>query len=140
MAKRRTEFDVAKDIAERVLDTPNRDPDDDESVLARQLLRQIEANARLNGIINEMETSMMIDANRDSILKKHEEAVIKIANLLRLNGKPVVFADGEKIAAILHALAIFHPMHGESWPGWPDEAKSPVGNETGTVRGLTSDN
>ena len=52
----------------------------------------------------------LINANRDEILKKHEEAI----TLIR---KWRIYPD--KIEVILNALNMFHPMHTESWCGWP---------------------
>ncbi len=47
-----SELDEAKVLAERILDRPNADPDDDVAVLARQLLRALErADRYLGGLV-----------------------------------------------------------------------------------------
>ena len=42
MTDHRTEFEQARTLANAVLETPNRDPDSDLSLLARQFLRMVE--------------------------------------------------------------------------------------------------
>ena len=69
-------------------------------------------------------TGDLIQANRDQILKMHEEAVQRICKVLIGGGNQ---HDAEKlvyIGKILSALRMFHPMHGESWRGWPEGSKS----------------
>ncbi len=63
-------------------------------------------------------TGDLIQANRDAILEKHQEA----ARLIR---KKVDEAGHERdklhdIVDIIDALNSFHPMHCESWKGWPE--------------------
>ena len=63
----------------------------------------------------------LIQANRDTILQMHEEAARRIGKVLVGGGNQ---HDAEKlvyIGKVLHALSVFHPMHGESWCGWPEE-------------------
>ena len=67
----------------------------------------------------------MINANRDAILEKHNEAVQLIRGQLAtaLSDKSGLKYTMEKsllqISAILDALLLFHPMYCESWEGWP---------------------
>jgi hypothetical protein len=55
----------------------------------------------------------LIAANRDEILRVHQEAVSCCRRCLRRG-------DVELALQILHALNLFHPMHGESWRGFPE--------------------
>lgn len=55
----------------------------------------------------------LIQANRDQMLRMHEEAVRRVRR--RLEAKDI---DGA--LAVLMALNLYHPMHCESWPGWPE--------------------
>lgn len=60
----------------------------------------------------------LINANRDEMLRKHEEAVQRVRKCL----EPVKNSVGSAFDAlkVLDALSLFHPMHGESWKGWPE--------------------
>ncbi len=52
----------ALELANRLLDEPNADPDDDLRVLARQLLRRTEENVRLQERIDFVTTEAELDA------------------------------------------------------------------------------
>ncbi len=93
-----------------------------EYLLAKELLRRGEVIDTLTNDLMQLQDPMgdMINANRDSILKKHEEAIQLIANLLQSNIDDSDLED--EIRAILKALSQFHPMHDESWQGWPKES------------------
>lgn len=70
--------------------------------------------------------SDLINANRDELLAKHEEAVRRVLRCLRrgladTGGARYVLERECKLANdVLAALHSFHPMHGESWQGWPE--------------------
>lgn len=190
------EFEEAKLLANKILETPYKDPDDDESVLARQFLRQVEKvkllrrvignaldiigtgtdcqcqgescswcdlrqllgrslsdntedyealmqdlekrrkvfreakglqekvdhlNKQLASLYQEQGMDDLIQANRDEILRKHQEAVRLIAPLLIMGGSgpETMTKKIAHVGEILHALNSFHPMHAESWQGWP---------------------
>ena len=55
----------------------------------------------------------LIQANRDELLRKHEEAVQRVRKRLESG-------DTRGALAVLDALRLFHPMHCESWCGWPE--------------------
>ena len=102
---------------------PYADPDDDLRLLARQLLRRRDVIDKLEKelVRRSDDTLDLINANRDIILRIHEEGLAKISKLLIGGGNQ---HDAEKlvhIGKILHAISVFHPMHGESWIGWPEE-------------------
>jgi len=129
---KRTEQQDAYALAEKLLEEPNTDPDDTgqmlAQMLARQLLRHREVIERMQKDIREMydPTADLIQANRDAILEKHEEAVRRIRTCLAVaavdkSGMRYTTEDQcKKITAILNALSLFHPMHCESWKGWPE--------------------
>lgn len=107
-------------LAHRLLDEPNIDPDDDLRVLARQLVRRTEQLEAMHRKFRELDwegVAMrdMINANRDEMLKKHEEAVSMVQRALSTS-------DTVTASRVLKALNLFHPMHPESWPGWPEGA------------------
>lgn len=185
-----TEYDEAVLLANRVLDRPNADPDDDLAMLSRQFLRQAEAVERLRAGIRKhmnqrgddrchlddgelyallpegdtrpaVDTAVtlencrrfiacrqqgreyvsperelerlraeadrlrqelagsydpmadLIQANRDATLRQHEEAVSRVRRCLARGDVPTALQ-------VLDALTLFHPMHGESWRGWPE--------------------
>ena len=117
-----SEYEETKLLANRILERPNCDPDDDLCMLARQFLRGDEIVQKLKRQLADQHDPMLelIEANRDSILKKHEEAFGLINRVLIGGGSQ---HDAEKliyIGKVLHALSVFHPMHGESWKGWPE--------------------
>jgi len=113
-------------LANKLLNEPNCDPDDDLRILSRQLLRRA-------AVIDELEKELsarydpmagLIEANRDCILEKHQEAIQLIADLTRNVGSSSWSWElSQKINSILDALSMFHPMHGESWSGWPKEQR-----------------
>jgi hypothetical protein len=125
MAKRISEREEADKLAERLLNVPNADPDDDLRMLSRQLLRRREVIDRMEKVLAAQQdgTRDMIEANRDSILRIHEQRLRKIRDALNNVGTVLPTSRYEwvkaKIEAILDAVNSFHPMHGESWPGWP---------------------
>lgn len=110
-------------LAERLLSEPGADPDDELRMLSRQLLRSGEKIQRYEKLLSNQDdgTEAMVNSNRDSILKKHEEAVRLIRNCMAK--ETVTLArEREYIGRVLDALLMFHPMHGESWQGWPKES------------------
>ena len=118
-------------LAERLLDEPNADPDDDLRILSRQLLRRQETVERLQNKLAELQdgTLDMIHANRDTILRIHEEAIARIHKLLegglavqchQHNAEGVLEGKATIALKVIEAANVFHPMHGESWPGWPE--------------------
>src|SRR5207244_8319450 len=65
----------------------------------------------------------LINTNRDTILQMHEEAVRQVRRCIqnaRKNTETTGFDWLELSEKILDALSLFHPMHGESWAGWPE--------------------
>lgn len=56
----------------------------------------------------------LIQANRDQILKIKEEGLRRIEKALKEN-------DAVKALKIIEVINFFHPMHEDSWKGWPDE-------------------
>lgn len=122
-----TERQETLKLAERLLDGPNVDPDDDLRMLSRQLLRGQETIDRLKKDLMEAQDPMgdLIQFNRDSILKMHEEAIERLRICLEgvVGGIPTdgpAYRAGKLGLEIIRVLGLFHPMHGESWPGWPD--------------------
>ena len=116
-------------LARKLLDESMADPDDDLRMLSRQLLRRGEVITRLEKALSDQQdpTLDMINANRDIILSKHEEAVRLIRGCLKvIDGDKsgmrfVTESQCKRIGAIIDALNQFHPMHGESWCGWSSE-------------------
>ena len=53
--EKQSEFEYARQVADKVLDTPYKDPDDTESMLARQFLRQVERNKQFEQKLVELE-------------------------------------------------------------------------------------
>lgn len=102
-------------LAERLLNEPNCDPDDDLRVLSRQLIRRAEVIARLEKALQEAQDPHgdLVNANRDVILRFHEDAVRRIRKCLRRGDVPTALL-------VIERLNQFHPMHGESWKGWPE--------------------
>ena len=69
----------------------------------------------------------LIHANRDEILRKHEEAVGLIRKALDVPPSLKLSVNHDRLSTarhrvseVLDALALFHPMH-DDWPGWPKE-------------------
>jgi len=117
MASERREADK---LAERLLEEPNADPDDELRVLSRQLLRRREVIDRLQNHLGEIQdgTRDLVNVNRDMILEVHQKGLRLIKDQCRQiagNAGQVRFID-----RILHAVNSFHPMHAESWCGWPE--------------------
>ncbi len=109
-----TELEETIALANRILDRPYADPDDDLAMLSRQLLRSVELIHKLKRDLASQFDPMLdlVHANRDVILQKHEEAI----RLIRKEAE----ADGiKRVLDIIHALNLFHPMYAESWEGWP---------------------
>lgn len=105
-------------LAERLLNEPNADPDDDLRILARQLLRRREVIERLEKRLAKMsdDTLDLINANRDAILRIAEEGLRRVRKLLDSDD-----AAAKRLAIkTIEAVNTFHPMHGESWGGWPE--------------------
>lgn len=117
------ELQAALMLAEKLLDEPNCDPDDELRMLSRQLLRHQEKVERLEKHLGMNELGGLIGANRDAILQKHEEAFMLIQNRIKALGDLPNNADIRMalmyIVKVQKAMALFHPMHGESWKGWP---------------------
>lgn len=105
-------------LAEKILERPCADPDDDLAMLGRQLLRYVEAVDKLKKELTYDPGLDLVHANRDEILRKHEEAALLIRVV---TARPLQDAESKlvDIHAILDALSLFHPMHTESWKGWP---------------------
>ena len=159
-----TEYEETIKLANRILERPNADPDDDLAMLSRQFLRQVEAAERckkalagmfrwqaecvnellphplradvrsilgedvIEGILADKRPPYdpygdLIHANRDQILKMHEEAVRRVQRCL-INHRKFNVPEGFDFIGlavqILDALNLFHPMHAESWTGWPE--------------------
>lgn len=109
----------ADKLAERLLDQPYADPDDNLRVLSRQLLRRREVIERLEKQLVELtdDTADLINANRDTILRITEEGMRRVKNILSRHGD---IPDVTRCLKIIEAVNTFHPMHGESWGGWPE--------------------
>lgn len=123
-------------LANRLLDEPNADPDDDLRILARQLLRKTEVVERLEKRLQEQQdpTLDMIHANIEITLHKYEEAVRRmgkeidyVAGSLEQSDHPPPIVLHDLIDhlrtanKVREAVNQFHPMHGESWCGWPPQ-------------------
>ena len=107
----------ADKLAQRLLDEPNADPDDDLRMLSRQLLRRRE-------VINRLETHVLAlqDPTIETDLLMHKEAARRLREVL----DPVLCGAEAQVRAaikILNALNQFDPMHGALWCGWPEESK-----------------
>jgi hypothetical protein len=103
-------------LAQRVLERPSADPDDDLALLARQFLRRGEVVAKLKARLAESRGDPMLDmihANRDAILQITEEGLRRVKKCLEMGDVP-------KALRVIEAVNTFHPMHGESWGGWPE--------------------
>lgn len=122
-------------LAKQLLDEANADPDDDLRMLSRQLLRHVEVVEQLKKDLTDSydPTGDLIAANRDEILRKHEEAARRVrkqceyvwGTLSQTQGAipPIVLHDVRDHARlaldILQALNLFHPM-ADDWCGWPE--------------------
>jgi hypothetical protein len=87
--------------------------DDDILLLARQLLRRREVIERIEKTLAEQQdgTRDLIEANRDSILRIHEEGMRRIQ-------RAAGHGNSTLILSIIEAVIRFHPMH--YWAGWPE--------------------
>ena len=114
--------------ANKFMEEPNVDPDDDLVMMSRQFLRAQEVIEVQHRHLVELQDPMkdMVNANRDTILKKHEEAITMIRRCVdraeadKSGMKYGMEAQILMIGRILTSLSAFHPMHGESWKGWPE--------------------
>lgn len=75
-------------LAHKILSDSARDPDDDLSVLSRQFLRSREIIERQEEALQAVDweskaTTDLIAANRDQLLKMHEEAVVRVRRCRR---------------------------------------------------------
>lgn len=114
-----TERQTAIALAHRTLTNPIADPDDDMMILSRQLLRAQETLDRLKLERDHYDPMRdVIDSNRDALLRKNEEAVYLIRQALDIHNNPRLY-----IVTVLDALSLFHPMHPESWAGFPELPK-----------------
>jgi hypothetical protein len=126
-----TEKQEAIILANRILERPNADPDDDLAMLARQFLRSRETIETMHRTLAATQDSGMdlVHANRDTILSMYEEAVRRVRKHLESGLKDDsgmkygLEAECKTALVVLDALSQFHPMHGESWQGWPKETE-----------------
>jgi hypothetical protein len=106
---------------------------DDRNICESQMWEAANELERMQAVIDKQESEIkshyqnecdpyadLIEANRDAMLKIHEEAVKRIGKVLIGGGDR---HDAEKliyIGKVLHALSVFHQMHCETWKGWPE--------------------
>lgn len=64
----------------------------------------------------------LIEANRDEVLRKHREAIQRISFCLRQQQPELAYQ-------VIQSLSTFHPMHCESWSGWPNGSAPGETNE-----------
>lgn len=125
----------ADKLADKLLDEPYADPDDDLRVLSRQLLRRREVVERLEKRLAETidGTLDLINANRDTILRITEEGLHRVRKECEYLTTSLEQSDNLSVIVIkdlrehvrlalriIEAVNAFHPMHGESWQGWPE--------------------
>ena len=99
------------------------------TVIAKALLCAYKELKRLRRVlyesINGQQMDNLIDANRDELLKKHQEAVSLVQRVVEQSREPngactAIGAFGTLyLYQVLTALSKFNPMHAESWDGWP---------------------
>src|SRR5688500_16525807 len=103
-------------LAEKILNRPHADPDDDLAMLSRQLLKGQEMIDKLKSELEESfdPGSDLIHANRDSILRIHEDGLRRVKRCL--NRSLEVYTNKDVLTAleVIQAVNTFHPMHGES--------------------------
>lgn len=118
MSKKITERQEAILLANKILERPNADPDDDLALLSRQFLREVEKSLESYDPMKDL-----IHSNRDEVLKKHEEAICLIRQCMDVDYSSLIVMENRcrRVISILNALSTFHPMHGESWKGFPKE-------------------
>lgn len=134
-SKRLSEREQALALAKKLMDDtdshPGIDPDDDLRLLSRQLLRGQEIIDQMHKNLQEVDWNGMaeralINANRDQIFEKHKEAIRRVSNLLdRVGGLTTEAATKHLVGTarlVIRSLNLFHPMHTESWCGWPKES------------------
>lgn len=62
----------------------------------------------------------LVSANRDVILKRHEEAIARLRKALEAAKQHGWVQDHIEMGlAIINALSLYHPMN-DTWPGWPE--------------------
>ena len=73
----------------------------------------------------------LIEANRDELLRVHQEAIRRVRRCLeRAQGASTdstgisVWNHIDVAVAVLNALNTYHPMHCESWCGWPEGSEA----------------
>lgn len=54
----------------------------------------------------------LVNANRDTILRITEKGLRRVVRCLKAGDIPTALK-------VIEAVNTFHPMHGESWIGWP---------------------
>ncbi len=109
-----TEKQQAIALANRLLNEPNADPDDELRLLSRQFLRAREIIEKQEKALQAVDWNGqaeldLIHSNRDQMLKMHEEAVRRIRKSL--------------VSVEIHDSQTIDIMHCESWFGWPKESK-----------------
>jgi hypothetical protein len=113
-----SERSQAENIAHEIIANHHQHSDEDR-LLARELLRRGDVIKRLQ---NRIEDRDLVEANRDAILRVHEEGLRRIRKAVNS-----FFASDAAIShvdAICRAVAVFHPMYGETWGGWPGDEKA----------------
>ncbi len=121
----------ADKLAERLLEESDADPET--RVLARQLLRRRGVIERLEKELTRLQDPHgdLVNANRDTILRIHDDELARISKIVRrceerdaagrlLATNAIGAADCALIRRIINAAMEFHPMHGESWSGYPE--------------------
>lgn len=69
----------------------------------------------------------LIQANRDQMLKMCEDGIARVRRHLAVG-------DVDTAVAVLDALRTFHPMHADTWKGWPDDTQSSTDKPPVAVR------
>ncbi len=120
-------------VAKQVLDQPAANPTDDLALLAQKVAKQDEAIAKLErALVAQQDPHRdLVNANRDTILAMHEEAIRRLRRCLRRglgfdSGVPGGLMGGLEVQLktmieVFDALDQFHPMH-EDWVGFPKES------------------
>ncbi len=87
--------------------------------LSRRLERSEDERARLKEAVDSYCSSNadLIHANIDSLRNTYEEGLLRAKRSLEVGA--TIFAQLE-----IEAALSFHPMHAESWGGWPEQAAS----------------
>ncbi len=125
-----SEKEEAYKLADRLLDVPNADPDDELRVLSRQLLRHKEWLEKMHEQLQAVDwnaagTRDLVNANRDAVVEKLAEGLHRVKKEMdkpREGRLAAAMTDAIFcIVAIVDAALSFHPMHADSWCGWPKE-------------------